>query len=633
MRLLNRISFVTKGLLVLLLGTGLLPSATVMAQDADLSITKSDLPDPVTVGQNLTYDVRVTNNGPSNATDVTLTDTLPDSVTFVSADPEQGSCTQSAGAVTCDLGSLAEGATVRVTIVVIPTSLRIIITNSAQVAGTESDPDSSNNSVTETTRVIGDLSNRLLFPFYRGNASNFSGYALTNFSTNKLARVQVEGITTDGDLHDFPDNPNVQDLSFRTQSARLGSDIFGISPDESQSGWVRITSDIPELGSFFQFGNGLSEPLTQLDGSVAFTEPSKVLFFTRLFDGPATFPALQTGLQDAETFLSIANPDDDQAVTLTLQLFTNAGFPDSQATRQLPPGGSLFETVRSLFNKVESTPIRNGYVRVDVSGSGAVGFELIQLEDSIFGLNASVGNEQSTLFSAQLANGTDPLGASIFTNLKVVNTSNDARSLTLTAFRDDGQEILTVLPFGLLPNASAQIDVGPLFGIGPSVGSELTTGSIRVDVDGPGVIGDVMFGDPGDSLTGTPNVVDFIAALPLQTEGFTRAIFSQVANGSADPGNPSLDSFTGLALFNPNSGIAEVTIRVFDRDGNLVGERTLTLGVNERLSQLVEILVPESAGLLGGYIEVVSDQPLIGQQFFGNTTLQFLSAVPPSIVE
>jgi len=275
----------------------------------------------------------------------------------------------------------------------------------------------------------------------------------------------------------------------------------------------------------------------------------------------------------------------------------------------------------------------DGYVRVDVSGSGAIGFELIQLEDSILGLNASVGNEQTTLFSAQLANGTDPLGASIFTNLKVVNTSNDARSFTVTAFRDSGQEIRTVGFFSLLPNASFQIDVGTLFPIGPPVGSELTTGSIQVDVDGPGVIGDVMFGDPGDSLTGTPNVIDFIAALPLQTEGFTRAIFSQVANGSADPGNPSLDSFTGLALFNPNSGIAEVTIRVFDRDGNLVGERTLTLGVNERLSQLVEILVPESAGLLGGYLEVVSDQPLIAQQFFGNTTLQFLSAVPPSIVE
>ena len=253
---------------------------TEVIASADLSITKSDSPDPVTVGQNLTYDVRVTNDGPSDATDVTLIDTLPEEVTFVSAEPEQGSCSESAGTVTCDLGSLDEGATVQVTIVVSPTSLGIIITNSAQVAGAESDPDSVNSSVTETTRVIGDFSNRRLFPFYRGNASDFSGYALTNFSTDRLARVQVEGIASDGALHDFPSNPNVSDLSFQAQSARLGSDIFGIDMDESQSGWVRITSDIPELGSFFQFGNGLSGPLTQLDGSVAFSEPSQVLFFT-----------------------------------------------------------------------------------------------------------------------------------------------------------------------------------------------------------------------------------------------------------------------------------------------------------------------------------------------------------------
>ena len=250
-----------------------------------------------------------------------------------------------------------------------------------------------------------------------------------------------------------------------------------------------------------------------------------------MFDGPSTFPSIQTGFQDAETLFSIANPDDDQAITLTLQFFTNGGFLDSEATRQLPEEASLKPFVR------------------------------------------------------------------------------------------------------LLPNASFQIEVGTLFNIGPSVGSELITGSIQVDVDGPGLIGDVIFGDPGDPITGTPNVIDFVAALPLQTEGFTRAIFSQVANGSVDPARPSLDSFTGLALFNPNSGTAEVTIRVFDTEGDLVGERTLTLGVNERLSQLVETLVPESADLIGGYIEVVSDQPLIAQQFFGNNTLQFLSAVPPHVIE
>ena len=64
-------------------------STTVQAR-ADLSITKGDSPDPVTAGQNLTYTVKVTNSGPSTASAVTVTDTLPAGVTFVSATPPVG---------------------------------------------------------------------------------------------------------------------------------------------------------------------------------------------------------------------------------------------------------------------------------------------------------------------------------------------------------------------------------------------------------------------------------------------------------------------------------------------------------------------------------------------------------------
>jgi serine protease len=57
---------------------------------ADLSITKSDSPDPATVGQALTYSLAVSNAGPDGASGVTVADTLPASVTFVSSTPSQG---------------------------------------------------------------------------------------------------------------------------------------------------------------------------------------------------------------------------------------------------------------------------------------------------------------------------------------------------------------------------------------------------------------------------------------------------------------------------------------------------------------------------------------------------------------
>ena len=58
-------------------------TATVATQ-ADLSVTKVDSPDPVFAGQNITYNITLTNNGPSNAQSVKLTDAVPTNTTFVS---------------------------------------------------------------------------------------------------------------------------------------------------------------------------------------------------------------------------------------------------------------------------------------------------------------------------------------------------------------------------------------------------------------------------------------------------------------------------------------------------------------------------------------------------------------------
>ena len=77
---------------------------------ADLAITKTASANPATIGGALTYTLNFNNEGPSTATNVSVTDTLPASVTFNSASASQGTCTESGGTVTCDLGSLANGA-------------------------------------------------------------------------------------------------------------------------------------------------------------------------------------------------------------------------------------------------------------------------------------------------------------------------------------------------------------------------------------------------------------------------------------------------------------------------------------------------------------------------------------------
>ena len=119
---------------------------------ADLALIKVASPNPVFFGSNLTYTITVTNRGPNDAASVTITDALPSRVTFVSAGASQGSCTQIAGTVTCDLGTVANGSTATVSVVVIA-SHQGIVTNRASVTSVTTDPLSSNNTGSAVTAV------------------------------------------------------------------------------------------------------------------------------------------------------------------------------------------------------------------------------------------------------------------------------------------------------------------------------------------------------------------------------------------------------------------------------------------------------------------------------------------------
>jgi uncharacterized repeat protein (TIGR01451 family) len=121
----------------------------------DLKVTKSDSPDPVYAGSQLTYNVDVKNNGPATAGGVTLADALPAGVGFSSATPSQGTCGQSTGTVTCQLGTLASGDSASVAIKVIPGAAAIgVITNTASVTANEDDANVADNIAHETTTVL-----------------------------------------------------------------------------------------------------------------------------------------------------------------------------------------------------------------------------------------------------------------------------------------------------------------------------------------------------------------------------------------------------------------------------------------------------------------------------------------------
>ncbi|WP_207916026.1 DUF11 domain-containing protein, partial [Natronoflexus pectinivorans] len=77
---------------------------------ADLSITKTVNNEMPNVGSNVVFTITVTNNGPSNATGVVVTDNLPSGYTYVS-DNGDAATTVVGNDVIWNIGSLANGAT------------------------------------------------------------------------------------------------------------------------------------------------------------------------------------------------------------------------------------------------------------------------------------------------------------------------------------------------------------------------------------------------------------------------------------------------------------------------------------------------------------------------------------------
>ena len=127
----------------------------------DLSITKTDTPDPVVVDHNLTYAIHVNNNGPQAAAGVQVTDPLPAGVDLVSATPDQGSCSGTT-TVTCNLGSLALNGDADISVVVTPHNVTADLANTATVTSTSTDANPSNDAATSHTQVIPDGPPQLL---------------------------------------------------------------------------------------------------------------------------------------------------------------------------------------------------------------------------------------------------------------------------------------------------------------------------------------------------------------------------------------------------------------------------------------------------------------------------------------
>lgn len=115
---------------------------------SDLEITKVASAPKVPAGGQVMYTLVVHNKGPSDATGVTVDDSLPAELTLVAAEPSQGRCS----GTSCGLGSIVAGgnAQILVTANVAPGAAGKQITNCASVSGKQAKSSGSDRSCAVT---------------------------------------------------------------------------------------------------------------------------------------------------------------------------------------------------------------------------------------------------------------------------------------------------------------------------------------------------------------------------------------------------------------------------------------------------------------------------------------------------
>jgi uncharacterized repeat protein (TIGR01451 family) len=187
---------------------GLDPSATAstpVTPRADLHITKRGAPNPVVAGEDITWTIDVRNDGPSDAAAVVVQDDLPTSLVMTS----QGSCTgptsnPGVSTYSCPIGVLAAGTATSFTLVskVPSASLLSNATNSANVASSSADPDTTDNATTAQVRVTTSANLSVVktittAPVVAGSAVSWN-IAVTNGGSSVARGVQISDVLPAG---------------------------------------------------------------------------------------------------------------------------------------------------------------------------------------------------------------------------------------------------------------------------------------------------------------------------------------------------------------------------------------------------------------------------------------------------
>jgi hypothetical protein len=464
--------------------------------------------------------------------------------------------------------------------------------------------------ITNLQEVPGTTPATILFPHFEGDAQRYTGIALANWGTVPADVVLTAYDNSGAQLGSSKPiiNPRVLTLPPQSQMAVLAEQVHGIDFLAPRSGWIQARSTSSEVTGFFLDGNFSQTILT---GATAADRAGTTLYFTRAQAG-----GNNTSGNPYSNLLEIVNPN-PEPTNVVLKLFNPSGGLVTQTARTLPAMGRLSQDLRSAFQL--SPIVDSGTVQV-TSALPVIGYQSIDGGTTVYSLPAQKLSTANRLYSAQFVSG-NVLGLRYFSEVNLVNTSDQNRTVQLLLVGDDGNPVNVPgnpATQTLSPGSQKRLRGHALFGLpDPLFASSAAVGSLTLVSDGSGVIGDILF---GEAVSGR-----FMASMPLDDSPASEMILSQVAQGSGAGVKPY---YTGIAIYNPNSTDVKVTVQVYSEQGEITGSATLPIGRGSRISKTLPEIVPSVTQQLRGYIRISATAPVIAYELFGDQEATFLASVP-----
>ncbi|MEX0751082.1 MAG: DUF11 domain-containing protein [Dehalococcoidia bacterium] len=242
---------------------------------ADLALTKSDAPDPLNAGTIITYQLGVTNNGPSTAVNVVVEDFLPAGVSLLSVSGSGGaSCLfgipgDNARPTSCNFNSLASGAARTMTIqVAVGPGVLLVAHNDARVSSGTADLNNSNDvASTDTTIAVADIGVSLTSNADLYKSSSTIKYTITvaNSGPGNAAGVVVQQAlpTTKGTSYSFDSGGCTR--SGTTLTCAMGS--MGAGETRSFNVYVLVKGSKGQITSIATAATTTFDPVLVNNGS------------------------------------------------------------------------------------------------------------------------------------------------------------------------------------------------------------------------------------------------------------------------------------------------------------------------------------------------------------------------------